>query len=99
MIGPNAGSPPISDDIVITANETIQDVVVTVNLNHTWLGDIEMTISNTQGGSVALMTSPSGQPGALDSSDLGSGGGPAAYVFTDTGSATQTILDLMNMAQ
>ena len=76
---------PISDDIVIGVSEIISDVTVTVNMDHSWVGDITATISNSTT-SVDLI------PASLsDSSNLGIDTDgfdtliPDFYTFSDGG--------------
>ena len=75
--------------IIVPVNETITDVTVTVNVEHSWVGDITATLTHVESGfSIDLI------PSALsDSSNLGIDAGgdnlsPAAYTWSDAGFET-----------
>ena len=80
---------PFTSTIVIGANEIISDVTLTINMEHSWVGDITATLTHVESGlSIDLI------PAALDdSSNLGidSGGdnlSPGPYTFSDAGTET-----------
>jgi subtilisin-like proprotein convertase family protein len=81
---------PFTSTIVIGANEIISDVTLTINMEHSWIGDITATLTHVESGlSINLI------PAALsDSSNLGVDAGgtdalvPGAYTFSDAGTQT-----------
>lgn len=81
---------PFTSTIVIGANEVISDVTLTINMEHSWIGDITATLTHVDTGSVINLI-----PAALsDSSNLGVDLGgtdtlsPGLYTFSDAGTET-----------
>lgn len=71
-----------SSSIVIGANEIISDVEVTLfGASHTWIGDLNVTISNgSTTADLLIRTGRTGGTGSGDSSNIG-----ADYTFSDDG--------------
>ncbi len=83
---------PFTSSIVIGPNESISNVTLSINMEHSWIGDISATITHVETGSfVTLMSDVNGD----DSSNLGLDPGanddvlsPGAYTFSDAGFVT-----------
>ncbi len=79
---------PFSSTIVVPVNEIVTNVGVTINMEHSWVGDVTATLTDPTGNVIELI------PTALsDSSNMGfdSGGdvlSPALYTWSDLGATT-----------
>ncbi len=78
---------PFSSTIVVPVNEIITDLTVTINMDHSWVGDVTATLTN---GTQTIELIPTA---LFDSSNLGfdSGGdtlSPAPYTWSNAGLAT-----------
>ncbi len=79
-IGSPGAGPSVTSDIVIASGGTIADLNLVVRINHTWMGDVNMTLTHVESATtVAILTT--GTPD--DSSDL-----IGAYEFNDEAATT-----------
>ncbi|MGI9518797.1 MAG: PEP-CTERM sorting domain-containing protein [Pirellulaceae bacterium] len=89
--GPFNDTTSFSSTISVPVMEIISDVTVTVNVSHSWVGDVTATLTHVES-ATSIELIPTAIPPA-ESSNLGidSGGdtlSPAEYVFTDAGLET-----------
>ena len=82
-------STPFASSIVVGVNELISDVEVSINMEHSWIGDVTATLTHVESGFSIILI-----PSAMsDSTNLGSDAGgnvlsPALYTWGDTGLET-----------
>ena len=85
---------PFSSTIVVPVSEIITDVEVTVNVQHSWVGDVTATLTHTESGIAIDLIPTAAGPDIGESDNLGDDPGnndnliPAAYTFTDAGTET-----------
>lgn len=88
LIDANGGPVNVSSVLAVAANGSITDVNVSVDIAHTWLGDLDASLQAPNGTTIALFNRP-GEPG----SDFGCGEDDLVVVFDDESTNSADLLE------